>query len=105
MQAQRRRPFACELRDTDLQFRTTFQQTIFRAADTAAAGGGLIAYGPDPNDPFRRAADYLDRILKGAKPSDLPVQAPAKHKLIINLKALKPSASRYLRRCSPPPTR
>ena len=57
--------------------------------DYYAANGGLIAYGPDPNDPFRRAADYLDRILKGAKPSDLPVQAPTKYKLVINLKTAK----------------
>ena len=57
--------------------------------DYYAASGGLIAYGPDPNDPFRRAADYLDRILKGAKPSDLPVQAPTKYKLVINLKTAK----------------
>jgi putative ABC transport system substrate-binding protein len=44
-----------------------------------AANGGLIAYGPNPNDPFRRAADYIDRILKGEKPADLPVQVPTKY--------------------------
>jgi putative ABC transport system substrate-binding protein len=54
-----------------------------------ATGGGLIAYGPDFVDQFRRAADYVDRILKGAKPSDLPVQAPTKYQLVINLKAAK----------------
>jgi putative ABC transport system substrate-binding protein len=54
-----------------------------------AVSGGLIAYGPDPNDPFRRAADYIDRILKGEKPGDLPVQAPTKYELVINLKTAK----------------
>ena len=51
--------------------------------------GGLISYGPDRVDPFRRAAVYIDRILKGEKPADLPVQAPVKYELIINLKTAK----------------
>src|SRR6516164_878080 len=51
--------------------------------------GGLIAYGPDRVDQFRRAADYVDRILKGEKPADLPVQAPTKYDLTINLKTAK----------------
>ena len=54
-----------------------------------ASSGGLIAYGPDTIDLFRRAAAYVDRILKGEKPADLPVQAPTKYKLIINLKTAK----------------
>jgi putative ABC transport system substrate-binding protein len=51
--------------------------------------GGLISYGPDVVDQFRRAASYADRILKGEKPADLPVQAPVKYELAINLKTAK----------------
>jgi putative ABC transport system substrate-binding protein len=54
-----------------------------------AVGGGLISYGPDTVDPYRRAAGYVDRILRGEKPADLPVQAPTKYVLAINLKTAK----------------
>ncbi|HET9533740.1 MAG TPA: ABC transporter substrate-binding protein [Mesorhizobium sp.] len=54
-----------------------------------AVDGGLISYGPDTHDPIRSAAAYVDRILKGEKPADMPVQAPTKYELVINLKTAK----------------
>jgi ABC-type uncharacterized transport system substrate-binding protein len=62
--------------------------TIYVSRFTAL-DGGLISYGPDFSDQYRRAAGYVDRILKGEKPGDLPVQAPTKYELVINLKTAK----------------
>jgi putative ABC transport system substrate-binding protein len=60
-----------------------YNERSFVAAD------GLISYGPDFVDQYRRAAGYIDRILKGEKPADLPVQAPTKYELVVNLKTAK----------------
>jgi putative tryptophan/tyrosine transport system substrate-binding protein len=54
-----------------------------------AVAGGLVSYGPDTIEPFRQAAHYVDRILKGEKAADLPVQAPTKYNLVLNLKTAK----------------
>jgi putative tryptophan/tyrosine transport system substrate-binding protein len=54
-----------------------------------ARDGGLLSYGPDPVDIIRRAATYVDRILRGAKPGDLPVQLPTKFEMVLNLKTAK----------------
>ena len=54
-----------------------------------ARAGGLLSYLPDPVDNWRRAASYVDRILRGAKPGDLPVQFPTKFEMVLNLKTAK----------------
>jgi putative ABC transport system substrate-binding protein len=56
---------------------------------TFVAAGGLVSYGADQIDQYRRAAGYVDRILKGEKPADLPVQAPTRYDLVLNLKTAK----------------
>jgi putative tryptophan/tyrosine transport system substrate-binding protein len=63
--------------------------TVYHERGLYAAAGGLLSYGPNFRDQHRRAASYVDRILKGEKPADLPVQAPTKYELVVNLKTAK----------------
>ncbi len=66
-----------------------YYSRVFVAAGGLIAAGGLVSYGTDVIDQYRRAAGYVDLILKGEKPADLPVQAPTKYELVVNLKAAK----------------
>jgi putative ABC transport system substrate-binding protein len=70
-----------------------------------ATGGGLISYGADFADQYRQAADYVDRILRGEKPSDLPVQGPTWYQVIVNLKTAKALGITVPPSCSHAPTR
>jgi putative ABC transport system substrate-binding protein len=63
--------------------------SVYAFRQWVADSGGLISYGPDLNDQYRHAASYVDRVLKGEKPANLPVQAPTKYELVINLKTAK----------------
>jgi putative tryptophan/tyrosine transport system substrate-binding protein len=81
--------FTAAHRDTIISFAAQYRLPAIYPSRTYAAAGGLMSYGPDPDDLFRRAASYVDRILRGAKPADLPVQLPTKFALVINLKTAK----------------
>jgi putative ABC transport system substrate-binding protein len=76
-------------RDLIISLAARYELPAVYYAGSFASAGGLIAYGSDRKDEFRRAAGYVDRILRGAKPADLPVETPTKYELVVNLKAAK----------------
>jgi ABC-type uncharacterized transport system substrate-binding protein len=82
-------PLAAVHRDLIITLAARYKLPAVYDSRLYVAAGGLISYGPNFTDQFRRAAGYVDRILKGEKPADLPVQAPSKYELIINLKTAK----------------
>ena len=82
-------PAATRHRDLIVKLATRHKLPAVYYERLFVAGGGLISYGPDFVDQYRRAAGYVDRILKGEKPADLPVQAPTKYEMVINLKTAK----------------
>jgi putative ABC transport system substrate-binding protein len=82
-------PLAVAHRDLIISLATQLLLPNVYAFRYYPAGGGLASYGPDPNDDFRRAASYVNRILNGEKPANLPVQAPTKYEVVINLKTAK----------------
>ena len=82
-------PAATVYRDLIIGLAARFRLPAVYNSRFYVTGGGLMGYGPDYIDQFRRAAGYVDRILKGAKPADLPVQAPVKYELVLNLKTAK----------------
>ena len=81
--------FTSERRDTIIALAARHRLPALYATPSFTPSGGLMAYAVDTRDTMRRAAGYVDRILKGAKPADLPVQAPAKFELSINLRTAK----------------
>ena len=82
-------PSAVSHRELIIELATRYQLPAIYYTSRFVADGGLISYGPDYADQFRLAASYVDRILKGEKPSELPVQNPTKFELVINLKTAK----------------
>ncbi len=82
-------PLAVTHRDLIISLATQLLLPNVYAFRYYPVGGGLASYGPDPNDDFRRAASYVNRILNGEKPDNLPVQAPTKYEVVINLKTAK----------------
>jgi putative tryptophan/tyrosine transport system substrate-binding protein len=75
------------IRDRIIALATRHKLPAIYFTQIFVSDGGLILYAPDPIDPYRRAAGYVDRILKGEKPADMPVQAPTKFRLVVNLRA------------------
>jgi ABC-type uncharacterized transport system substrate-binding protein len=82
-------PRATQYRDVIIALAARYRLPAVYASRHFVTDGGLISYGPDIQDQYRRIADYVDRVLKGEKTADLPVQAPTKFELLINLKTAK----------------
>src|SRR4029453_6275204 len=82
-------PLALAHRDLIITLATRYWLPAVYYPRYFVTGGGLISYGNDISDLYRRAAGYIDRILKGEKPADLPVQAPTKFEMAINIKTAK----------------
>jgi putative ABC transport system substrate-binding protein len=82
-------PFTDVHRELTISLAAKYQLPAIYAYRYYVVDGGLASYGPETTDPYRLAAGYIDRILKGEKPADLPVQAPTKYQLVINLKTAK----------------
>jgi putative ABC transport system substrate-binding protein len=82
-------PFIIVQRDVIIRLAETHRVPAIYAYRQFVSEGGLMSYGPDTADIFRRAASYVDRILKGEKPAALPAQAPVKFELVVNLKTAK----------------
>jgi putative tryptophan/tyrosine transport system substrate-binding protein len=82
-------PLATRHRDLIIRLADQYGLPAVYASRVFVTAGGLIYYGPDLIDQYRRAAGYVDRIFKGENPADLPVQAPNKYELAINLKTAK----------------
>jgi len=76
-------------RDVIIKLAAQYRLPAVYAGRAFVTGGGLMSFDPDRVEQYRRAAAYVDRILKGEKPADLPVQAPTKYELVINLKTAK----------------
>jgi ABC-type uncharacterized transport system substrate-binding protein len=76
-------------RETIIDSTVKYRLPAVYGVQSFAPAGGLLVYGIDPIDPYRRAASYVDRILKGEKPGDLPVQRPTKFRFVVNLKTAK----------------
>jgi putative ABC transport system substrate-binding protein len=82
-------PFTYRQRDRLIDLAIRYRLASIQPFPPAGREGALVAYGPDYADLYRRAASYVDRVLKGTKPADLPVEEPAKFELVINLKTAK----------------
>ena len=82
-------PFSAVHRDLIITLAAHYKLPTVYFERLFVENGGLVSYGPNFVEQYRRAAGYVDRILKGEKPADLPVQAPTKYELLINLKSAK----------------